>query len=551
MKKDVTMKKTNFVKGAFITTFGIVLAKLLGAFYVIPFHALIGEAGGALYGYAYTVYTFFMSFATAGIPFAISKLVSEYQALGYFQAKLKVFRVGKLLSLVLGLLSFFIVFFFAPILAKFVLGNVEGGNQIEDVIFVIRVIAASLLIVPILGIYRGYFEGHRYMTPPSVSQVIEQIIRILIILCGSYLGVKTFHLPLKSTVGISLFGTFIGAFSGYFYLVLKKKNNHKKFQEKIRPVNEPIVTNQVIFKKIISYALPFIMIDVFKSLYNLVDMFVVVKKLVSIAGYSAAQAEMVYGMLSTWANKFSTMVLALSTGVIVSLVPNLTESLVKKDEKRIQKTIIQTLSILLFFLIPLTLGISFLSTPIWKFFYGDSIHGPSVLGYHIFTSLFISLFTTMIIVLQILKEYRTVAISLISGFLLKLFLNHNLILTFYHMEFPPYYGVITASIIGYFVSFLICIIKIRSLYQLRFEDVIKSFIDILCGSVLMILLLSGLKLLLPFTIEGRIINFFYILLYGVLGFIIYGIYTYKVGLIDKIFGKRYISNLMRKIGQKK
>ena len=73
MKKDITMKKNTFVKGALITTLGVIFTKILGILYVIPFHALIGEKGGALYGYAYTVYSVFISLASAGIPLAISK----------------------------------------------------------------------------------------------------------------------------------------------------------------------------------------------------------------------------------------------------------------------------------------------------------------------------------------------------------------------------------------------------------------------------------------------------------------------------------------------
>ena len=77
MRKDKTMKKSTFIKGAFITTLGIVISKILGIVYVIPFHSVIGEDGGALYGYAYTIYLFFMSLSSAGIPLAISKIISE------------------------------------------------------------------------------------------------------------------------------------------------------------------------------------------------------------------------------------------------------------------------------------------------------------------------------------------------------------------------------------------------------------------------------------------------------------------------------------------
>ena len=100
MKKDITMKKTTFVKGAFIATFAIILTKVLGILYVIPFHAVVGEKGGALYGYAYTIYTLFMSLATAGIPLAICKVVSEYQTLGYYNAKRRVFIMGKKIALI-------------------------------------------------------------------------------------------------------------------------------------------------------------------------------------------------------------------------------------------------------------------------------------------------------------------------------------------------------------------------------------------------------------------------------------------------------------------
>ena len=246
MKKDVTMKKSNFVKGAFITTLGIVIAKILGIIYVIPFHAVIGEKGGALYGYAYTIYSVFMSLASAGIPLAISKLVSEYQTLGYYGAKKRVFIIGKRIALILGVLCFLIILLCAPLLAKAVLGGVSGGNSVEDVTFVIRVIGTAILIVPVLSIYRGYFEGHRLFSPPSISQVIEQFVRVMIIIFGSFMALKVFKLNLASSVGIALFGATVGAFFSYIYLVDKRIRNRAKFNEKVRQVNEPVITNKTI-----------------------------------------------------------------------------------------------------------------------------------------------------------------------------------------------------------------------------------------------------------------------------------------------------------------
>ena len=184
MKQDKTMKKTTFVKGAFIVTLSIVITKILGILYVIPFHAVIGEKGGALYGYAYTIYLLFMSLSTAGIPLAISKIVSEYQTLGYYNAKDRAFIIGKKVALLFGFICFLVLMLFAPFIAKWILGDLTGGNTLEDVTFVVRVISSAILVVPLLSIYRGYFEGHRFMTPPSISQVIEQVVRVIIIVVG-------------------------------------------------------------------------------------------------------------------------------------------------------------------------------------------------------------------------------------------------------------------------------------------------------------------------------------------------------------------------------
>ena len=276
MKKDVTMRKNSFVNGAMIVTTAIIITKILGILYVIPFHAIIGDKGGALYGYAYTIYLFFVSISTAGIPLAVSRVVSEYQALGYYKAKKRTFVLGRRIALLLGLVCFILITLFAPLLANLILGDVVGGSNISDVIFVIRVIGSAILVVPILSIYRGYFEGHRFMSPPSVSQILEQIFRVLIIIFGSYITLKVIKAGVTKTVGVALLGATIGAIVSYFYLLDKYLKNRKKFNERVRSVNEPIVKDGDIIRKIIFYAIPFIMIDVCKSLYNYIDMFTVV-----------------------------------------------------------------------------------------------------------------------------------------------------------------------------------------------------------------------------------------------------------------------------------
>ena len=543
MKKDITMKKNTFVKGALITTLGVIFTKILGILYVIPFHALIGEKGGALYGYAYTVYSVFISLASAGIPLAISKLVSEYQTLGYYNVKKRVFLLARQLAIIFGIICFLIIVIFAPLFAKLILGDITGGNSLEDVVFVLRVIGAAILVVPVLGVYRGYFEGHRFMSPPSISQVLEQLLRVLIIIFGSLFAVRVFNLNLSTTVGIALFGATAGAIVSYLYLVDKKKKNESKFNEKIRNINEPIVTNKEILRKIFIYAFPFIMIDIFKSLYNYVDLISVVKGLVKYAEFSVDNAETIYSMISTWGQKFNMIIFAISTGIIVSLIPSLTESFVKKDNDDIDKRATQGLNMLLFLIIPMTLGISFLSKPIWTLFYGNSIYGPSVLSYFIFEGLFIALFTCMITVLQVIKDYKMVFISLLSGVLIKIIFNNTFILSFYQIGLPAYYGIITATILGYIISTIICMVTLYSKHNIKFKNTFNYFIEMMIGSILMIIVLFILSLIIPIYSKVRIVNLFIILLYALVGATVYFIYVYKVKLLSNIFGRNFINKI--------
>lgn len=536
-KKKNGIRKSSFIKGAFIATLGIVLTKILGIIYVIPFHAVIGERGGALYGYAYTIYLLFMSLSSAGIPLAISKIVSEYQTLGYYNAKRRAFIIGKKIALLLGFICFLLLLLFAPWIAHAVLGDLSGGNTISDVTLVIRVVASALLVVPVLSIYRGYFEGHRFMEAPSFSQVLEQLVRVFVIVLGSFLALKVFDLSITTAVGIAVFGATAGAIAAYLYLIYKKKKNNSKFNEKIRPVNEPIITNKQIFKKIVIYAVPFILIDVFKSLYNYIDMVTVVEGLVQYANFSVVDAETIMSMLSTWAAKFNMIVLSISTGIIISLIPNLTTSVVKKDYDDINHKINQAFSILLFFTLPMTLGISFLADSIWTVFYGASEYGPSVLSYFIFVGFMIGLFTSTVSIIQVLKDYKTVIWSLIIGVVLKFLLNDNLIMAFYKMGLPAYYGVITASLIGYFVSFMICIMRLKFKYKINYENLTKNLIDTICGSMLMIVGLFLVDLILPST-DSRIIHLVYIVVYVAVGALIYIVYMWNTKSMKRIFGNR-------------
>lgn len=540
------MQKNSFMQGAFIATCGIVLSKILGIIYVIPFYAIIGEQGGALYGYAYSIYSIFLGISQAGIPLAISKIVSEYNVLGYYNAKRRTFRLGKKVLSILGIICFLVMFIFARGIATIIIGNVSGGNTPEDVTFVVRVIASAILVVPILSLYRGYLQGHKFIAPTSVSQVLEQIVRVLVIVLGSFLTLKVFNLSLTTTVGVAVFSATIGALSSYFYLIYKTKKNRQILEKETLKVEEPKITDREIIEKILMYAFPFIMIDVFKSLINSVDVFMLVKVLVNGIGYTAVQAEAIMSVISTWGQKINMIIASIATGLMVSLIPHLTSSFVKKEMDDVKKKINQTLQWLLFFTIPMTVGLSILSKPVWTIFYGVSEFGPSVYQYYVFVALATTLFTASVTILQLLKEYKQVFICLLTGLLTNTLLNIPLLYAFDYMGFPAYYGSTTSTILGYIACSYLALRYINKKYKISYEDTIKKAFNIILTTLVMVVVLLALKYVIPYTSTSRLYSILYVSLFSIIGIIVYFAIMFKSKLIYDIFGKDNITKIIKR-----
>ncbi|MBQ2910094.1 MAG: oligosaccharide flippase family protein [Bacilli bacterium] len=534
--KSKKLKKKITINSSFISMLIIVISNILSIIYVIPFHAIVGDSGGALYGYAYTLYSLFMSIAFGGIPLAINRIVNEYQTLGYHGAKKRVLIISKKIALLLGIVCFLILVLLAPLFAKAILGNLVGINSLKDITLVIRIMAIAVLVTPILNVYKGYFEGHRLVNEVSFSKHLEQVINYMVLIIGSFFALKVFKVSLSGIVSVALTGIIIGVIGVYIYLIDKKLKNKKKFDEKIRNVNEPIVSNKMIFRKIVLYAVPFIVIDLLKSLYGYIDMVTVVKGLVKYARFSVVDAETIMGMLSLWGAKFNLIMLSMAMGVVVKLIPSLSQSIAKKDNKEICRKVNRGLSITLFIMLPVTIAISFLAEPIWSLFYGASKYGASVLAYYIFVGLLMGLCAVAIAILQAMKDYKTIFASLTIGVLIKMLMNTSMIYTFHQYGMPGYYGVITASILAYLVSFIICLVSLYFKNKVEYEETVKNFTDILCGCMLMVVVLFLMKFIIPVVSEVRIINLFILLIYLVIGTFIYLLFVGKMGAIKNIFG---------------
>ena len=140
------MKKNSFVGGTLIATLSIVITKVLGILYVIPFYKMIGVMGSALYSYAYNIYVIFLDISTCGLPIAISKVVNEYETLGEKDKKLYAYHIGNKIMGMFSIIVFVILFGCSGIIANFLVGGLENGNSVNSVSFVIKCVSFSILI---------------------------------------------------------------------------------------------------------------------------------------------------------------------------------------------------------------------------------------------------------------------------------------------------------------------------------------------------------------------------------------------------------------------
>ena len=542
------MKKSSFINGALIATVGIVVTKFLGILYVIPFYAIIGESSIALYGYAYTIYNLFLSLSTVGIPPAMSKLISEYNTLEYYDTKERAYKLGKTLLITLGIVLFIIMFFGAPFIANQVMGDNTGGNSKESITFVIRIISSAILVVPYLSVTKGYLQGHKFMTPSSVSQVIEQVVRIAVILIGSYLCVRVFNVGVTNAIGVAVAGATVGALVALIYLLVKIKKNKRDIitktkDEKIKE-KEKKITNKSIIKKLLVYSVPFISFGLALSVYDYIDMTTIIGALTDL-GFKTADAESVLGVINTTGNKLNSVVLAISTGLMTSLVPNITASFVKKDYKDVKRKVNQSFLMLLYVTMPMTVGLSILAEPVFTAFYGVSNWGPRVFCFTIFIALFRCMFTTSVSIAQSLNKFKNVFLSIIGGIIVKLILQVPLMHLFNALGLYPFWGSTLATLLGLSTSVITNLVVIKKTVGLDLKEYFKNMFKFIYPLIIMIIVLLLMNKFISAYALTRTKSILIIALYAFVGAVIYFALTFKNGIFKEIFGDKFFKKLKK------
>ena len=199
-----TSKPNTFFGGAAILAVGILVVKLIGMFYKIPLLNIIGEQGSADFNNAYNIYSVLLTISTAGLPVAVSKLVSEADALGRRNQVRRTFRLALALFLILGVLSFLVMFFGSEQLAGLMNDSMAAPG--------IRALAPAVICVGCLSAFRGYAQGHGSMTPTAVSPIIEALCKLTVGLGLAYWlvghGADASHAAAGAITGVTV-GTIV------------------------------------------------------------------------------------------------------------------------------------------------------------------------------------------------------------------------------------------------------------------------------------------------------------------------------------------------------
>lgn len=533
--KSQTNSQAQLLKGSAWMTIGSILSRILGAIYIIPWYAWMGKYGNlanSLTAKSYNIYSLFIIISTAGIPGAIAKQIAKYNALNEYGVGRKLFRHGLALMGVFGIISAACMYFLALPLS--------GFNPQE--VPVIRSLALAVLIIPILSILRGYFQGFNDMMPSAMSQFVEQLARVIWMLLTAYVIMRVQHGNYVDAVTQSNLAAAIGAVFGIGLLVIFHLRQKRTVDPLIAQSNNQVQvsTNSLLFE-IIQQSIPFIIIDSGINIFQLVDQYTFHPMIASFMHVSYDVIEIWYALFGLNANKLIMIVVSLSTAMAVTAIPLLSGAHARRDYRDISRQIGNTLELFLFVLLPASLGMAAISDPLYTIFYGYDRLGAHVLYLSSFTAISLGMFTVLMAILQGLDENMYAIRYLIFGLVIKAIVQYPMIRLF------KVYGPLLATNLGLLAVIAMSLKHLSVKYRWRADRIMRRFIGIASFSIVMFaavfaavklggLFLSHYRRLSAMLLSGLAVA---------VGVLVYGVLSLKTGLAEKILGSR-VTRIMQK-----
>lgn len=340
-----------FFSGVILLSAANIVVKAIGLLFKIPLQHVIGDEGMGYFNSAYTIYAWLYMLATAGIPVAISIVVSENRAKKNGSQIKRVFRISVILLTVIGFFATGMMILLAKPLASLI-----GASSSY---YCIIAVAPTLLFISVSSAIRGYFQGFQNMVPTAVSQVLEAFGKLIVgLLLAIWASKNGFSLP--EIAAYAGFGITVGAVAGMLSLIVSKclSSKEKTFEFENKGASSP-----KIISRLMDIAVPVTISSSVMSLTNLIDLGVVVNRLESI-GYSESAAMAVYGNYTTLVVPMFNLPPILIYPIAYSIVPIISESVSSENHEKIRKVLTAAIKLAAIIALPCAVGLAVMAYPI-------------------------------------------------------------------------------------------------------------------------------------------------------------------------------------------
>lgn len=529
-----TSQQQQMLRGTAWLTASNFISRLLGAIYIIPWYIWMGRHGAeanGLFTMGYNIYAWFLLISTAGVPVAVAKQVAKYNTIDKEEHSFTLIREFLKFMLLLGAVFAVIMYLLSPVFA-----SMSGGGK--DLIPVMQSLSWAVLIFPSMSVIRGFFQGFNNLKPYAISQIAEQVIRVIWMLLTAFFIMKIGSGNYVEAVTQSTFAAFIGmlASMGVLVFYLWKTGMLRSILDK--PENSAEIKGRTLLWDTVREAIPFIITGSAIQLFQIIDQMTFINSMKWFTRLNESQLKVMFAYFSANPNKITMILIAVATSIGGVGIPLLTENYVKGDLKATARLVQDNLSMLLFFILPATIGSVLVAEPLYTVFYGkpDSL----ALGLFIFAMLqtiILSIYTVLAPMIQALFQNRKAIIYFLYGVAVKLILQIPLIYLF------KAYGTLLATTIGLIIPIVLMYQEIRKVTGLNPKNLKKRTILTCILTVLMtlVVLISEFIIGYLFQPSGRISSFIYLAIIGGIGVAVYGGFSLSVRLLDRFIGERAAS----------
>ncbi len=457
------MKKHSLIKGTIILGVAGLFARFLGLFFRIPIQALIKDEGMGYYQMSYPLYMFFVAVAS-GVPIAMSKLIAEMNARNDREGVHQVLRQTLFFMIILGAaFTTFMLMFARPII------TILKWNPKAYYSFL--AIAVAPIFVSIMCTFRGFFQGLQNVRPTAISQVVEQVGRVVAGVLFAYL---LFPKGIEYAAGGAALGTLVGAIMGSIYLVSTyfKVKKEQPVRKKSR--------HKYILGDLGKAALPISMGAAVGTIMSLIDSILVPQQLLK-AGFSQLQSAVMYGQLTGKVFTLMNVPLALSVALCASLVPIIAEAFSLGRRMELIKRVDMAVKLSNVIALPSALGMFFMAYPIMNLVFMKDAAGYDILKYISICIPFVILTQTSTAILQSIGNYMKPVYNLAIGCTIKVIITYVLV----SLSFVNIYGAVIGTILGYVTSCLLNMHDLKKSLNIKFNRV-DTFVKPFIAAVIMI-----------------------------------------------------------------